>query len=528
MNRTIFTFLVFLLLFSGCKSNNGPVESTNVMDSFEERNGVAVIQSLPAATPIVLCEQEITSRSAIEDSFDVDYDIESYFIEATTAEEAFYLPNKDIVGQEMVKNVQMLFNTVSLANRVAHSYELFHRATWMVEGDSLSRRDTLEIIRETQPILSDSLLSAAFPDARVLSAAKRLKRAYAEFNGDDSEDSLFSQSYGQYVEYFQSLPQVASEAMLDHFEKGFWSWYDKRQFVPAIDAIIRINMQDSVANALSEEQLSHFRAVVLSEPDIDRRAILALEYAKFDHWNGSVLLGEILESKRYTRYILECWIAWRLYVQDTHGLSSFSIIANNYYDKVKALCADTYVRHCLETNDENAKCLLQNLLYCEILHRQAYLYGNEVFAGSLYLCSEEFIDPRLRKSLIDSTFFGVDLSLPIDNYLKVLNEQPDIDVDFDSFRGQDGRAFCIVSLCGIPLGMNLQYDKEKIQSATHVTSRKDESVIEKIVSVLTKYHGEADIADQDESQYTWFLGERMLKARHLHTEEGGWTIILTD
>lgn len=395
MNRTLLTIIIFLLFFSGCKSKTGPVESFDVIDNVEERNGVAVIQSLPVGTPIVLCEQKITSRSAIEDSFDADYDTEDYFTEATTAEEAFYLPNKDIVGQEMVKNVQMLFNTVSLANRVAHSYELFHRATWMVEEDSLSRRDTLEIIRESQPILSESLLSAAFPDAKALSAAKRLKRAYTEFNGDDSEDSPFSLSYGQYVEHFQSLPQVASDAMLDHFEKGFWSWYDKRQFVPEIDAIIRINMRDSVANTPSEEQLSHFRAVVLSEPDIDRRAILALEYAKLDHWDGSILLGEIIESRRYTRYLLECWIAWRAYVQESHSISSFSPIANNYYDKVRALCADTYVRHCLETDDLNAKCLLQNLIFCEILHRQSCLFGNESFVTCMALCSEEFIDPRL-------------------------------------------------------------------------------------------------------------------------------------
>ena len=382
----------------GCKSQPKNSEDSLASALSESERCVAAIKSLPAGEPFLLCRQELTSREAIEarfDSCDEEDSFDDYFCEETPVEDAFYYPDKDIAGEGLVRKTQLLFNAASVASRVIHAYELFYRATSDVEPDSLSRRDTLLIIKETRPEMSNAMLNKAIPDAAALAAALQFRDAYAAFDGDDNEGSRFSNAFDSYVTFLQNLSQLVDNEMLERFENGFWHWYDKRQFVPEVDDIINVNLKDYLSFELPDEELEHFKEAVLTEQDIDRRAILALEYAKFDHWNGSELLGEILESRIYTRYLLECWIAWRAYVQDTHGLSSFSTIPNNYYDALRAVCVDTYIRHCLEADDENALCLLENLLSCEILHRQAAIYGNESLAVCVNLCHDEFIDPRL-------------------------------------------------------------------------------------------------------------------------------------
>ena len=107
------------------------------------------------------------------------------------------------------------------------------------------------------------------------------------------------------------------------------------------------------------------------------------------------MLGEILESRIYTKYLLEAWISWRANAQMDHSPSSFGVIVNNYYDKVRTICLDTMVRHCLESEDKNAEVLIENLLFCEIIHRMGSLAGNSSFNECAMLSYNMFIHPRL-------------------------------------------------------------------------------------------------------------------------------------
>jgi hypothetical protein len=53
------------------------------------------------------------------------------------------------------------------------------------------------------------------------------------------------------------------------------------------------------------------------------------------------------------------------------------------------------VRHCLESEDKNAEVLLENLLFCEIIHRMGSIAGNSSFNDSAMLSYNMFIHPRL-------------------------------------------------------------------------------------------------------------------------------------
>ena len=358
------------------------------------KTAVAVIDRLPAGKPVRLCNQKLTSWEYVCDRYSGE--------EAITPDDvAFYIPRADIAQKSFVRRAQNFFNTIAVSNRVANYYELFFRAITERDPDTVTRQDSLELAQTYQPKVSDARLREAIPDATIRASAKRLLAKYAAFDGRNDDDSPFSKAFAAYVKMLNTLPQIATEEEITRFKDTFWEWYDKRQFIPEIDTIVSLGLGEYTktyifsSDSLTKESINHLKAAVESETDIDRRAILALEYAKFEGMEGSVLLGEILESRIYTRYLLECWIAWRAYTQEMNGVSSFSVIDNNYFDQIRAICADTYIRHCLEGEDVGARCLLKNLAFCEVLHRQYWLVGNESAMTVRHLNLDEFIDPRL-------------------------------------------------------------------------------------------------------------------------------------
>ena len=342
-----------------------------------------------------LCKAVLTSQEAMESAFP-DY-TDDFFKETTPEKDAFYFPAADIRRKDLVRTVQLRYNYAALFNRVIHSYEWFQRMSTGVDEEEspITKKDTLEWIRSVRPNVSESVIRSALPDARAQARANRLLNAYDRFDGDDSEDSPFSTAVNQYTEALSEFPGLVSEEEIDRFEKRFWDWYDKRNVVPEIDTLVRMNMYEYEGAKPSDEQLENLRRAIEAEKDIDRRTVLALEYVKFDKWEALPLLGEIIESRIYTKYLLEAWISWRANVQMYHSPSSFSVIANNYYDKVRTICLDTMVRHCLESEDKNAECLIENLLFCEIIHRMGSLAGNSSFNTCAMLAYNMFIHPRL-------------------------------------------------------------------------------------------------------------------------------------
>ena len=345
--------------------------------------------------PVRLCDAVLTSEEGMESAFPDATD--SFFKETTPEKEAFYYPGPDIKDEPLVRTVQLRYNYVALFNRVIHSYEWFQRmSTGIDEEESpTTKKDTLEWIRYARPRISESVIRAALPDAGAREQASRLLKAYDRFDGDDGEGSPFSNSVNRYTEALSELPELAGKDETDRFQEQFWDWYDKKNVVPEIDTLVKMNMYEYEGETPSDEQLENLKRSIEAERDIDRRTVLALEYVKFSKWDGVPLLGEILESRIYTKYLLEAWISWRANVQMDHSPSSFGVIANNYYDKVRAICLDTMVRHCLESEDKNAECLIENLLFCEIIHRMGSLAGNSSFNTCAMLSYNMFIHPRL-------------------------------------------------------------------------------------------------------------------------------------
>ena len=86
-----------------------------------------------------------------------------------------------------------------------------------------------------------------------------------------------------------------------------------------------------------------------------------------------------------------------------------------------------------------------------------------------------------------------------------------------------------VEFCGVPCGMNADFTLNgdnimSINDLCFITLQTDDEIIHKFVSELTKYYGEPDISDEQEDSYHWYLSNGLaVRARHLHTPDGGWT-----
>ena len=110
--------------------------------------------------------------------------------------------------------------------------------------------------------------------------------------------------------------------------------------------------------------------------------------------DAALYLGEILESGIYTKYLLEAWIAWRALVQlEFFAPSSYAVIPNSYYDKIRVKCLNTILRHIQTTPDKYDVCLIENFINCEILYRMDAIYGNEALTDVSELSNGMFIQP---------------------------------------------------------------------------------------------------------------------------------------
>ena len=399
MNKISLITAVLLVTASSCghrAEKNTKVESQADIATIADAQKSVFDEPDSSLSPHRLCTQELTTLDAILAAF--PNGTTEFLNETTPVDKAFYFPSADIKEIEYVKNVQVRYNYVAVLNRVIHSLEWFQRMATSPDKDpeTVSKKDTLKWIRMSQNKIPISLLDRALPNRTARKNADMIIAAYSRFDGNTDDDGAFSKAFNDYRSF--ELPGAVSDKQLEDLENSFWEWYDKKTFIPEIDDIIRLSMNSNADSKVTDEQLDNMRKIIESEKDIDKRTILALEYIKLgSHLDGAVLLGEIIESGIYTKYLLEAWISWRANVQMEHSPSSFSVIANNYYDRMRVKCIDTIVRHCIQSEDRYAECLLDNLIFCEIVHRMGSIAGNSSFATAADLNYSEFIHPRLLK-----------------------------------------------------------------------------------------------------------------------------------
>ena len=403
MNKLIpITALLLVTLTMSCgvkkKNADGTPSAQNNTVVLPPTAEPSFFEGLPTdGTPFMLSPQVLTSLEAVKAAFTGGGETD-YYIESTPVEKTFFFPEEGVRQDSSARFVQLFHNYHNVINRIIHSYEwVCRQPDGFDEEKSYSLRDTISWIDASRPRIPESLVRKAIPDPIAAKSANRILSVYRNFQGEDK----FVEDYREFLSLVASFPEFVSDKELDEFTEGFWKWYDKAQTVRGIDEITKMHMKGSKERPDSL-QIQRLKDATLKTRDIDERAILALELVQFDREEGVVLLGDIMESGLYTKYLLEVWISWRANVQMEHSPSSFSVIANNYYDRLKVKCLNTLLRHLQEPIAEEdpeehlyVKCLLYNMLNCDILSRYGSISGNASLAVCMRLAYNMFIHPRL-------------------------------------------------------------------------------------------------------------------------------------
>ena len=284
------------------------------------------------------------------------------------------------------------WNRTTFLRRFVHAEELFERLNTNY-GDSL----TTETVRGQMPMLENEF-ELAFRNPALQAQARELVRMLTTIDYVPAECEKMATKFQQLANQPFETPDFISDQEIKTVRDVFWTAYDKSPYVDDIAKIQKVRVAAESGSDELEKMRISLQDRFAKETDFDARCILAIEMGCCDQVEDIVdVLGGLIEAGRYSKYLLEVWLSWRLRAQSMlFGVSTFSEIPDNLYDKARLLVAQNYLRHIGENPDDTlAKMLLMNLTYTENLHRYSSYFGNAALGAELFLKKQYFLPDSL-------------------------------------------------------------------------------------------------------------------------------------
>ena len=288
------------------------------------------------------------------------------------------------------------YNKTEFLRRFVNAEEIFERENTNV-GDSL----TTDTVRGEMPLLSNEY-QLAFRNANCQARAKKLVRMLTTIDYVPEQTDKMASYFQELVNVPYDTPEFLTDEERDATGDDFWTLYDKSKYVANYDEIQKKRLPEEVDYDELQRLSLTLQKKYLTEEDFDAKCIYALEMGCYDFPYTIDYLGELIEDGRYSKYLFEVWISWRLRAQSrVFGISTWSEIPDNLYDNARLLVAQTYAKHIADNpTDTLAKFLLMNLIYTENLHRPGGYYGNEALGAELMLRTRYFL-PEVEENSTD-------------------------------------------------------------------------------------------------------------------------------
>lgn len=170
-------------------------------------------------------------------------------------------------------------------------------------------------------------------------------------------------------------------------EEMYWKTIDKKKYIKSAE----YKTYESLKTKNLKDALSLLEKISKQTTDFQEYSIYQIELADL-YVKHADSLGEnatdkaidiyksILDQKKYSIYLFEAWLKWRIVTQQfTYGISKMSDIPNNIYDKVReqvALVILDYIN--THNNDEMAINEFLLMVTHDIVKRFGdYPYGNQ-------------------------------------------------------------------------------------------------------------------------------------------------------
>ena len=279
------------------------------------------------------------------------------------------------------------WNKMTFLRRFVNAEEVFERENDFVD-DSLST----ETVRGVMPLLPNEY-KLAFRDKESQTLARKLVKMLTTIDYVPEQTEKMSDCFKELVAIPFETPEFISDEEMDIISDSFWKLYDKTRYVEDFETIQSRRADKNATHKYLVGFTVPLQQRYIQEKDFDARCIFAIELGCYDFPDAVDYLGELIEDGRYSKYLFEVWLSWRLRAQSAvYGISTWSEIPDNLYDNARLLVAKAYLKHIAEDPSDNlAKLLLLNLTYTENLHRSGGYYGNEALAADLLLCRRYFL-----------------------------------------------------------------------------------------------------------------------------------------
>lgn len=385
MNKTIHVsaiVLTILILTVGCQGKKGGSraedEGSNTVladSTIQKYSGKATVTGSEYLDKLSeICRYSVDSLDGGGCSLDLD------ILESRFADEIFLDLDEDVRKDDFALSVKDWFDRTAFLYYCSSLYELrmrYDRNNYSFDTTAVETPGSTMLTGEMRP--SMSVLQKVFPDKRVRDAASALLNML--YKTPDFND--VSKHLGELVDAYKSAA-FASGMPIDTAKigKAFANedaYYDKSAFVPDIKRFRDARAYFDSAAVQIKDPVGEIEARMKAPMDFDTKCVYAIELSHVQPVDCVDTLGALIESRIYSRYLLEVWENWRAEAQfGWFGCSNDSEIPNAYYLKIRNICANTMIRHIQKHPEDNDAYLrLFRLLYCEPIHRGRPM-GNEL------------------------------------------------------------------------------------------------------------------------------------------------------
>ena len=398
MNKTIHVsaiVLAILILTVGCQGKKGGSraedEGSNTVladSTIQKYSGKATVTGSEYLDKLSeICRYSVDSLDGGGCSLGLD------ILESRFADEIFLDLDEDVRKDDFALSVKDWFDKTAFIYYCSSLYELrarYDRNNYSFDTTAVETPGSTMLTGEMRP--SMSVLQKVFPDKRVRDAASALLNML--YKTPDFND--VSKRLGELVDAYKSAAFASGmpidTARLRQAYTNEKSYYDKSAFVPDIKRFRDARVYFDSAAVQIKDPAVEIEVRMKAPIDFDTKCVYAIELSHVLPVDCVDTLGAIIESKIYSRYLIEVWENWRAEAQfGWFGCSNDSVIPNAYYFKVRNICANTMIRHIQKHPEDNDAYLrLFRLLYREPIHRGGGLFGNEVVAILCHLRSAEY------------------------------------------------------------------------------------------------------------------------------------------
>ncbi len=194
----------------------------------------------------------------------------------------------------------------------------------------------------------------------------------------------YKKEKGKYMDYLYST--YSTNHFVSMTEEKYWQTNDKKNYIKSSDyatykSLKTTNLKDALVllDKISK-QTTDFQEFSIYQIEFADQYVKHSDSLEDNATEKAIgIYKAILDQKKYSIYLFESWLKWRVVTQQSNGLSKTSDIPNDEYDKVREQVALTILEY-ITKNVKDEMAINEFLLMAthDIVKRFGdYPYGNQ-------------------------------------------------------------------------------------------------------------------------------------------------------